>query len=228
MKALFLVLLLLLPPLRQQVRVEVLIPADITLTLSDFENNNFKQEIAAAADGILVRIKSQNFLDLGINNPLTVDQRFLAQVEEPIRDLFLRLFDKGHFLKDFLINVSLYLENEIQYTLEDLPQDPRSVVLNRRGHCIGLANLVQTLLSCAGVNSRLVKGFYLDERGDEMIPVSHRWLEIYLGEKIRFFYDPQFQFLISKYILVDDSVRFDQVERFSGQLLKKSRRIIDE
>ncbi|MEI6613761.1 MAG: hypothetical protein WCL37_02575, partial [Chrysiogenales bacterium] len=84
------------------------------------------------------------------------------------------------------------------------------------------------LLACAGIVSRPVNGFYLRENNAVIEPVPHRWLEIELPGERRVFYDPQYQDFSSRYLVTDQNVVFNRIEKFLGVVVKKSKKIMDE
>jgi transglutaminase-like putative cysteine protease len=109
-----------------------------------------------------------------------------------------------------------------------LPQDPASVLINKRANCIGYANVFSIFLNSANIKNRIVKGFYLEkENGSSLIPTPHRWVEIELLNGFKFFYDPQYNNFSANYIVVKDEVDFKRVKRFEVVLLKKSKEFVN-
>jgi hypothetical protein len=219
---------LLFLPLRQEMNLELLIPRAPEAIADTFRNGNFRQDVSRGERGLVVTITARDISMTVMNDRIETSAAALERMEAPVRDLYEALRRKSPYLQDFLRNVGIYLRQNIAYCEEDLPQDPISVLANRRGHCVGYSNLVQALLAGAGVSSRPIRGFYLREKGRELIPIAHRWLEILLPGRDGLFYDPQYQNFTSRYIVIDDGVPFERIEKFSGQVLSKSFRVADQ
>jgi hypothetical protein len=214
--------------LSQESRLEVFVACRTPEIFSDYHNVNFMQEIAPAAGGLNVRIKSRS-LSLGnLNHRITVAAGYLAAQSPEVRLAFERTRSNALSLADYLRNISLFLKNRIVYTPADLPQDAASVLTQEKGHCIGFANVAQALLACVGIASRPVNGFYLREEGGRVEPVPHRWLEIDLPGERRVFYDPQYQDFSSRYLVTNLGVSLESIERFAGVVVRKNKKILDE
>jgi transglutaminase-like putative cysteine protease len=223
-----LLLLYIWMPLRQESNLEVFVSCRTPEIFSNYRNYNFKQEINGAADGLNVKIKSQTLSLKNLNHALSDDMRYVAGQDPLVRTVFSQLRQNANFLGDYLQNISYFLRNAITYSEADLSQETKAVLLNRRAHCIGYANVARTLLACAGIVSRPVNGFYLRESNSVIEPVPHRWLEVDLPGERRVFYDPQYQDFTSRYLVTDPSVEFDRIERFLGVVVKQSKKIMDE
>jgi transglutaminase-like putative cysteine protease len=131
-------------------------------------------------------------------------------------------------LREYLIRISHFLRENIEYTEENLPQDPTSVLINNRANCVGYANVFSVFLNSAKIKNRIIKGFYLERKnGPSLIPVPHRWLEIELLNGFRFFYDPQYNNFSANYIVVKDDVDFKKIKRFDVVLIKKSKEFVN-
>jgi transglutaminase-like putative cysteine protease len=226
-KTLFLLLYIWMP-LRQESNLEVFVACRTPEIFSNYRNYNFKQEISGNPEGLRVKIKSQTFSLKNLNHALGNDENYLAGQDPLIRTVFSQLRQNAISVGDYLQNISFFLTNSISYSEADLPQETMAVLLNRRAHCIGYANVAQTLLACVGIVSRPVNGFYLREKDNVIEPVPHRWLEIDLPGERRVFYDPQYQDFAARYLVTDQSVVFNRIERFLGVVVKKSKKIMDE
>jgi len=215
-------------PLRQESNLEVFVSCRTPEIFSNYRNYNFKQEISGMADGLSVKIKSQTLSVMNLNHALSDDVRYLSAQDPLVRTVFSQLRQNANSIGDYLQNISNFLRNAITYSEADLAQETKAVLLERRAHCIGYANVAQTLLACAGIVSRPVNGFYLRENDSVIEPVPHRWLEVDLPGERRVFYDPQYQDFTSRYLVTDPSVVFNRIERFLGVVVKKSKKIMDE
>ena len=223
-----LLLFYVLMPLRQESNLEVIVSCRTPEIFSNYRNYNFKQEISDDIEGLNVKIKSQTLSFKNLSHVIASDERYVAKQDPSIKVIFSQLRQNANSIGDYLQNISFFLKNSITYSEADLPQETVAVLLNRRAYCIGYANIAQTLLACAGIVSRPVNGFYLRENNSLIEPVPHRWLEIDLPGERRVFYDPQYQDFSSRYLVTDQSVAFNRIERFLGVIVKKSKKIMDE
>jgi transglutaminase-like putative cysteine protease len=226
-KALLLMLLFWMP-LRQESNLEVLVACRTPEIFNNYRNYNFKQEIRSERNGLNVRIKSHTLDFRNLNHVLANDGPYVAGQDPVIIMIFNQLRQNAMSVGDYLRNLSGFLRDAITYSEADLPQDTKAVLLNRKAHCIGYANVAQTLLACAGIVCRPVNGFYLRENNTIIEPVPHRWLEIDLPGARRVFYDPQYQDFSARYLVTDQSVAFNRIERFLGIIVKKNKKIMDE
>ncbi len=223
-----LLLLFIWMPLRQESNLEVFVACRTPEIFNDYRNYNFRQEVFGNHDGVNVKIRSRSLSFRNLNHALASDDIFLEKQEQAVRTVFAQMRQNAISVGDYLQNISFFLKNSITYSEAELPQDTAAVLLNRRAHCIGYANVARTLLACAGIASRPVNGFYLREKNAVIEPVPHRWLEILLPGERRVFYDPQYQDFSSRYLVTDQSVVFNRIERFQGIVVKKSKKILDE
>jgi transglutaminase-like putative cysteine protease len=215
-------------PLRQESSLEVLVDCRTPEIFCSYRNYNFKQEISSGRDGIKAKIKSRTLDFKSLNHALAGEDDYLANQDPLIRSVYGQLRQDANSIGDYLQNISFFLKNSITYSEAEIPQDTRAVLLNRQAHCIGFANVAQTLLACAGIVSRPVNGFYLRENGAAIEPVPHRWLEVDLPGQRRVFYDPQYQDFSARYLVTDQSVVLNRIERFLGVIVKKNKKILDE
>jgi transglutaminase-like putative cysteine protease len=227
MKALLLLFYIWMP-LRQESNLEVFVACRTPEIFSNYRNYNFKQEIRGNQEGVNVTIKSQTLSLKNLNHAIANDERFVAGQDPLINSVFNQVRKNAISVGEYLQNISSFFTNSITYSEADLPQATTAVLLNRQAHCIGYANVAQTLLACAGIASRPVNGFYLRENNSVIEPVPHRWLEIELPGERRVFYDPQYQDFSSRYLVTDQSVVFNRIEKFLGVVVKKNKKIMDE
>lgn len=228
MKALLLLLTLLLP-LRQEVELDLLIPQEAAALFTDYANANFRQQVEHTPAGNRIRVRGHTHFRLELRTPLRPDPWVLARQPREVQAVARRLLARCVDLGSFLDEMRSFLHRTIAYSDKPLPQDPASVMRNRRAHCVGFANLTLALLRTAGVNCRPVRGFYLSqEEGGRIAPTSHRWLEIEVRPGVRFFFDPQYQNFSSRYLLLAGDTPFERIERFSLRLLDKDVQWIDQ
>jgi transglutaminase-like putative cysteine protease len=215
-------------PLSQESTLEVFVSCQTPEIFSNYRNYNFKQEISGNHEGVNVKIKSRTLSLKYLNHAIASDERYVAGQDPIINSVFNQVRKNAISVGEYLQNISFFLRNSITYSEADLPQETIAVLLNRQASCIGYANVAQTLLACAGIASRPVNGFYLREKNSVLEPVPHRWLEIQLPGERRVFYDPQYQDFSSRYLVTDQRVVFNQIEKFLGVVVKKSKKIMDE
>jgi transglutaminase-like putative cysteine protease len=214
--------------LSQESSLEVFVTCRTPEIFSNYRNVNFKQEIVPVAGGLNVRIKSRSLSLRNLNHRITVADDYLAAREPEIRLAFAEVRLNALALADYMRNISRFLKKRIEYTEADLPQDAAAVLNQKKGHCIGFANVAQALLACVGIASRPVNGFFLREAGGRVEPVPHRWLEVDLPGARRVFYDPQYQDFSSCYLVTNLGVSLESIERFAGVVVRKNKKILDE
>jgi hypothetical protein len=212
-------LLLTIFPVHQEMSLDLLLPKTPLEIFSEFRNGNFTQELIREKQGMIVRIRSRNYFDLSLDEPLLLDSAYVDTLDARLREAVVVIFRKRPFLGDFLKNISVFLGSSVRYSEEEIPQDPLSVLMNGKAYCVGYCNLVQVLLRSAGISSRFVRGFYLPGNQSPLTPVSHRWLEIRANAKMTFFYDPQYQNFSSHYLVLNQGVPFEQIEKFKGYII---------
>ncbi len=214
--------------LSQESSLELLVTCRAPEIFSDFRNFNFQQEIHAEAGGLRVNIKSRTLRLRQLNHRIRTDESFLATQGPEVRRAFEQVRLNALSLSDYLRNISVFLKNRIDYTEADLSQEAWAVLAQQKGHCVGFANVAQSLLAGVGIVSRPVIGFYLREQGSLVEPVPHRWLEINLPGGRRIFYDPQYQDFSSRYLVTNLGVPLEGIERFAGVVVKRNKKILDE
>jgi transglutaminase-like putative cysteine protease len=224
------VLLLLIVPLREVENVRLSFPAAIHYReiFSDYTNDNFSQELSRVDGRFTAEVKSTNFLYLNLNFRIMPDSQMLEKLDPENREAVNNLFANSLTFDRFFKNMSFFLEKEIEYSDDNLPQDEIAVLINRRANCVGYANLTAFLLNCVGVKYRFVRGFYLQNGdGQTLTPIPHKWIEIYLSNGDRFFYDPQRQRFSTNYIMARYDVDFTKIRKFKVLVLEKSKRILN-
>lgn len=224
------VLLLFIVPLREVENIKLSFPAATRCReiFFNYANDNFSQELSQVDGRITAEIKNINFLHLNLNFRIIPETKMLEKFDRETREVINNLFANSLTFDRYFKNISFFLEKEIEYSDADLPQDEIAVLINRRANCVGYANLTAFLLNCVGVKNRFVRGFYLqNEDGKTLIPIPHKWIEIYLGNGDRFFYDPQRQQFSTNYIVARDDVDFTKIRKFKILLLEKSKRILN-
>lgn len=225
---LFLIFLVFLSPMQEVENLHLALPAHQQEIFLEYSNANFSQTLQFSRRYIKARIMSFNYLDVDFNYRVMYNPDYVAQLPPEVQTVVKRFFDDSQSLKNFMTLVSSFLESNIRYSEELLPQDAASVLFNRRANCVGYSNLVEVFLNAASIESHQVKGFYLERTGtNTWTPIPHRWLEIYLPDGMRFFYDPQYQDFSANYITTRDDIDFKKVRRFKVWVLKTSKKIIN-
>lgn len=214
--------------LSQESSFEVFVACRAPEVFSDYRNTNFKQEIRPVSGGLNVKIKSRSLSLRNLNHRVAADEGYLSAQGPEVRSAFGQVRLQALSLADYLRNISIFMKNRIEYTEGDLPQEAAAVLAQKKGHCIGFANVAQALLACVGIASRPVNGFFLREHDGRVEPVPHRWLEIHLPGERRVFYDPQYQEFSSRYLVTNLGVSLERIERFAGTVVRKNKKILDE
>jgi transglutaminase-like putative cysteine protease len=229
-------LLFLVFPLREVVDVQLDIPTQQYDIFFNYSNDNFSQEIFynKVNNGITIYVKNSNFYALNLNFRMIPDKKFISQMHPELREVISDLMKDSLSFEDYFRKVSLFLGDSIAYSDLPLPQDPLSVIINKRAECKGYSNLAQVLLDAAGIKNKVVKGFFLEnskrskkEGAKILLPIPHRWVEISLPDGTKFFYDPQYQRFSANYLAVREDIDFTKVKKFKVNLVKKSKKIIN-
>jgi len=221
-------LLMLMSPLRQVEYSYLQFSTQHHDIFPDYRNDNFSQKIVWRRNAVSVTNQSLNFFQLDLNFRVILDRDHI-QTQQPELQKLVRVLAADSFsLRDYVDNVSGFLQTSVSYDDSGLPQDPVSVLRRKTANCVGYSNLAHELFNCIGIDNHFVKGFYLksDESG-MMVPVPHRWVELMLTNGYRFFYDPQHQTFTSGYILVAEDVDFKKIRRFLVKLVKKEVKMIN-
>jgi hypothetical protein len=217
-------------PLREVQDIKLMIPTRQQDIFMDYANDNFSQKLVYGKQLIYAEIKSSNFLKLNLNFRLIPDEKKIAALDGDTREAVKDLLGKSQSLKSYLINLSFFLKGNINYSDARLPQDTQAVLLNKKATCVGYSNVVKSFLDSVGIKNKLIKGFYLKEdngTGSILTPIPHRWVEIYLPNGTKFFYDPQYQKFSANYIATRPNVDFKKVRRFKIDVIRKSRKIMN-
>jgi transglutaminase-like putative cysteine protease len=215
-------------PLSQESRLEVFVTCRAPGLFSDFRNDNFRQAVHAAPGGLRLDLRSRTLRLRGLNHRFALDAAALASQPEAVRRACAQAGQGALSLSDYLRGISLFLRNRVAYDEAELPQGAAEVLAQGKGHCIGYANVAQALLSCVGVASRQVNGFFLREARGRIEPVPHRWLEVFLPGGRRIFFDPQYQDFSSRYLVANSGFSPETIERFEGVVVSQSKKILDE
>ena len=90
-------------------------------------------------------------------------------------------------------------------------------------------------LDAAGIRNRIVRGFYLKRKKDPekaatkiLIPIPHRWIEICLSDRVKIFYDPQYQDFSANYLTTRVDINFSEISKFTAKVIKISKGIINK
>jgi transglutaminase-like putative cysteine protease len=225
----FLILLFfVISPVREVENVKLSLPTQQHEIFVDYSNNNFSQKLSYHNDMLTAEIKSSNYLNLNLNFRVLPDSKYISSLNSKVQKVILNFFDDSQSLRNYLSNVSYFLKKQIRYSEMNLPQDATSVILIKKAKCVGYANAAKVFFEAAGIKSKVVKGFYLKKGGkNSMIPIPHRWVEIYLANGEKFFYDPQYQRFSVNYLATKDDVDFKRVKKFEVYVIKKSKKIVN-
>ncbi len=226
MKLLLLWLMLALP-FRQEVELDLLAPGSSESIFSRYQNLNFQQQVILTPDGLLLRTNFRELPARALAVGLRLNREYLAALPPELRTTISALTSGVGDFSALLEKLNVFFNSQVEYTQEELPQDALSVAIGRRGHCLGFSNLSLVILEAVSLPARLVKGLYLEERGQDLEPVSHVWLEIDLPGVGSLFFDPQHQIFSQQYLLVEHDIRLDETEKFPIRLLRRGRRLSD-
>ncbi len=227
---------LLVFPLREEVDVQLDIPTRQHEIFYNYSNDNFSQQILHnnSENGVTAYIKNSNFFALNLNFRVIPNKQYISRLDPQLQDTVAELLENTFSFESYFKKVSLFLGNSIVYSELPLPQDPLSVIVNKRAECKGFSNLAQVLLDAVNIKNKAVKGFFLRNSNRRkpkdtniLIPIPHRWVEISLPDGAKFFYDPQYQRFSANYLTVRQDVDFKKVKRFKVNLVKKSKKIIN-
>jgi len=223
----FLLIFLFLSPLRQVEFLNVLINTDQVSIFMNYSNDNFKQKLENNSGILNIETESLDYSQLDLNFRVIPDDLYLDSLSTEMKLAAKSIIKGAYNLNDYMKNLSFFLKNNIKYSLQKSPQDAESVLINKRGHCVGFSSLTKVFLKTIGVESNLIQGFYLKKRDGKIIPIPHKWLEIELANGFSYFYDPQYQKFSSNYIVVDNSVMFSNIRKFSIKLVDFTKKILN-
>jgi transglutaminase-like putative cysteine protease len=223
-----LILLLFISPIRQVEYSRLQFSSPQHHIFPDYVNDNFSQKIKNHRHQVVAETQSLDFSQLDLNFIVILDQRYLFTLDSRLGTLARQLFREGITLKEYVSNLSRYLKENIRYSDRDSLQDSLSVLTRGQANCVGYSNLTHDLLKAVGVRSQLVKGFYLEARKrGRLNPIPHKWLEICLSDRCKFFYDPQHQSFSSTYMVVEKGVDFTRIKRFEVLLIEKEVKMLN-
>jgi hypothetical protein len=223
-----LLLIFIISPLRQVENFQFCLQSNQVDVFPNYINGNFSQKVYTEKGKIFSQTRSLNFFDLDLNFRIFKNQDYIQKLDDEIKVLLENLPLNSMTLREFLNHVGDFLKKNISYSESDSPQDPVSVMIKKKANCIGYSNLFNTLLKAVGIKNKFVKGFYIKKESENnWIPVPHRWIEIFLSNGYKYFYDPQYQDFSANYILIKDNIHFTRIKKFEVNLIKKSREIIN-
>jgi transglutaminase-like putative cysteine protease len=225
---LLILLLFVISPIREVENLKLSLPTQQYEIFVNYRNDNFSQKLIYHNDMLTAEIKSSNYLNLNLNFRVLPDSKYISALNPKVQEVISDLFDDSQSLRIYLTRVSHFLKGQIRYTEMNLPQDATAVILNKRAKCVGYANAAKVFFDAAGFKTKVVKGFYLEKgKKNTMIPIPHRWVEIHLANRVKFFYDPQYQRFSANYIATKDDVDFKRVKKFKVYVIKKSKKIVN-
>lgn len=229
---LLLILMLFISPLTEVEQVKVSFPTKQYDIFIDYQNDNFSQHLVYYNSRAIVtaELQSSNYMGLDLEFRVAPDYAYMEELNPEMRAVINDLMGGSHSLRDYMASISSFLEKNIRYSEDDIPQSAAMVLANRRAYCVGFSNLVTVFLEAVGVKNKLVKGFYLkNERGANgfWTPVPHRWVEIILPNGLKFFYDPQYQRFSANYITTRSDVDFKRIRKFKVKVIKQSKKIMN-
>jgi len=223
-----LMLLFFITPLRQVENFQFCFLSQQSGIFSDYSTSNFSQKIQFRNGKIYPETRGLNFFDINLNFRIFLNHEYVALLDPEVKKILVGLPVHSMTLRDFLNHAGDFLKRNIRYHDNDLPQDPVSVLVNRRANCIGYSNLFSTLLKSVGIKNKFIRGFYLKrEKGNNWVPVPHRWIEIKLSNGFKYFYDPQYQDFSANYVVIKDEIDFSIIKKFKVVLIKKTKEIIN-
>jgi hypothetical protein len=223
-----LMLLFFISPLRQVENFQFCFMSQQFGIFPNYSNSNFSQKIFSRNGKTFPETRGLNFFDINLNFRIFLNHEYVASLDPEVRKILAGLPVRSMTLRDFLNHAGDFLKRNIRYHDNDLPQDPVSVLVNRRANCIGYSNLFSTLLKSVGIDNKFVKGFYLKKmKGNNWIPVPHRWIEIRLSNGFKYFYDPQYQDFSANYVVIKEGIDFSSIKKFKVVLIKKSKEIVN-
>jgi transglutaminase-like putative cysteine protease len=232
-------LLLFASPLREVVQVELSIPTQQHHIFYNYVNDNFSQKIfTRSLDEITIEIENCNYFELNLNFRIVPQWKIIYSMPPEIEKVVRYLLEESNTFRSYFQNLSDYLKANITYSEDNLPQDALSVLLNRKASCVGYSNFVSLLLDAAGIKNRMVRGFYLKNfdlgngstkvKTKTLIPIPHRWIEIFLANGAKIFYDPQFQKFSANYLTARQDIKFNEVNKFTVKVNKISKKILSK
>ena len=194
--------------------------------IPEYRNDHFSQKIKQINGQLRLCLESTDVSRINLNHRIFPEAINLNQLPSGVREPISTLFKRSLTLRDFFSQMVLFTRENIEYSDIDSPQDYMSVFRSQRANCIGLANVTKFLLDKIKIKSRTVRGFYLKPKGAARLnPQPHRWLEIFLKDGSRFFFDPQYPAFSANYIKTNQDINFGAVIRFESTLFRVQKKI---
>ena len=226
MMKLLLILLLTVSPLRQVNDFIIKVDLNNNGIFKSYSNMNFKQNVIKNKKDYIIKIENTNFYSLNLNYKIKLNESWLKSAAPLLKELALKIYNKSMYLKDYFDYLSVYLK-DIKYSEQDFPQDSKSVIINKKAHCIGFSNLASEMLNAISIKNKFIKGFYLKKaENNSFQPVPHRWLEVIFDDNGKFFYDPQYQGFSYNYIVINNKIDFKHIRIFKVFAIKIKKRMI--
>jgi len=227
MRLIFIIMLLLFPS-RQIEQINLSLNTEHSSIFPNFENGNFVQSVQTEGEIVNIVIQNSNYLDLNFNHRLFKNKKKLNSLDKKIKSVFEELFSETITLQSFLLNISFYLKDNIEYRANSSSLTPEEVVTYKKTNCIGYSALVKKILGLVDIRSKYASGFYIKKKGErEFEPIPHRWLELFLPDNISFFYDPQYQGFKANYIFIKPGNDFKTIKKFKINFLKRGKKLMN-
>ncbi len=223
----FFLIFLLISPIKHVELMNIQVNTNQKELFSNYSNDNFRQTLRFNDDLVEINTESSNYLHLDLNFRVIPDTLYIESLPESLQTPINSLIDRSYSLKDYMVNISTFLRDKIIYSKKKFPQNPESVIINKKAHCVGFSELTKVFLKGIGINANFSQGFYLKKVNGKIVPIPHKWIEIELSNGYLYFYDPQYQKFSSNYVVVDNSVIFTEVKKFKIKLIKYTKKIID-
>lgn len=208
--------------------IKLTLPTNQPDIFTDYSNQNFTQRILTDDNQVFIDVINFNYTYRFLNDRIIPNFKYIQEQPPDIQELIEKLLRNSGDLKDYFDRISDYMKDQIQYHDNGYPQDPSSVISSGKANCIGFSNLTRTLLYAAGIHNKIVKGFFLKKNGGQyFLPIPHRWVEIQISKKIKFFFDPQYQNFSAHYIVVRDDVDFTKIRKFEIKVIENTKKLTD-
>lgn len=219
-------LLLLNPALKYVDFVHLEFSSSDSSIFSDYSNGNFKQKIRVDSNrNIKVEITCINYQDLDVRIRLIPDDNYIKSLNSELRHEIRMMFSED--FREYLGNISRFLRKKVRYVENCSENSGTAVFTNRAGNCVGYTNLTRIFLKAAGLGYRVARGFYVPERGRNVLPQPHRWIEIVLPGNYSFFYDPQYQDFNADYIVVKGVNDFTKIRKFTINVKDSKKKLVN-
>jgi transglutaminase-like putative cysteine protease len=220
------ILVLSFSPLQKGTSIKISLPSLQSHIYINYSNDNFSQRISLQGNRLIMDLKGITYYIIGDNYWIKKDDEYIQKLNKELVRAIDYIYRESPTLDLYLAKMSRFIRDRIKYSDSDPSPEPLAVVTGKKADCIGYSNLVSLFLNAIRVKNRFVKGFYLKPYGDggnASEPIPHRWIEIFLKNGVRFFYDPQYQSFSSNYIVVSEQTDFTRIRKFYVQILKKTK-----